>query len=124
MLLSVIAGLMGLAVDAGPLVASQSAAAALDARPSISQASGSFDLPSLSWAPQGRSPFAPAFDRRSEAAVPPSAQPPSAPGPASQPNTTCAVRILRADPRVDPGMAWPVPRQVDAEMVRKSPCAK
>jgi len=38
--------------------------------------------------------------------------------------TVCAIRVVRADPRVDPGIVRAVERPVDREMVVPSVCAR
>jgi len=37
--------------------------------------------------------------------------------------TVCTLRVLRADPALDPGIVVTMKRQVDAAMVLASPCA-
>jgi len=36
----------------------------------------------------------------------------------------CHIRVLRADPQVDPGSTRPVERSIDREMVVRSTCAE
>jgi hypothetical protein len=43
---------------------------------------------------------------------------------ASNSRTVCTVRVLRADPRIDPGIVKQLERPVDQDMVAPSVCAK
>jgi hypothetical protein len=40
------------------------------------------------------------------------------------PGVVCTLKVLRANPRVDPRMSRPVGRAVDSGMVVRSPCAE
>lgn len=47
-----------------------------------------------------------------------------APGPSASSGTVCTLKVVRADPTIDPGIVMTLKRQVDAEMVIASPCAR
>ena len=76
------------------------------------EAGTTFVIPRLSWPPssQGLRELV----RR---------EPPPAPGPTRPaPRVRCTIRTLDADPRVDPGMARALRREVDPKMVVPSAC--
>ena len=45
-------------------------------------------------------------------------------GPSANSGPVCTLKVLRADPTIDPGIVVTLKRQVDPEMVFTSPCAR
>jgi len=78
-----------------PSAASTSSSRPAEARPALQQ---------------GESPTRAPFD-------------PRATRPSANSKTVCTLRVLRADPTIDPGIVVTLKRQVDPEMVSPSPCA-
>jgi hypothetical protein len=80
----------------------------------MATAGGAFTIPRLSWPPP---PVSTAFFKKAPTSGPTPKVRPSAPP------VRCAIRILEADPQVDPQMAQTWEPEVDSRMVVKSRCA-
>jgi hypothetical protein len=84
---------------------------------------GGFLFPLAAGTPSSRPPEA-------RPALPPADSETSAPfhargsEPSPKSGVVCTLRVLRADPSLDPGIVVTMERQVDPEMVISSPCAR
>lgn len=126
MLATLIFGLIGGLADGAPSILADPSPAVRTVTSSRTGPESSFlsPAPPLSWPPQATRRSAPLFTLQAEAqpGLPRGTATEATTPPAPPRRVVCTIRVLTADPHLDPGMARPMERDIDPGMVSSSPC--